>query len=62
MSYKEKIKQGLKSGEITYKNTTVMFECGRRIGGVLANNQEDLIDIIEKCLYRADFSVPDCLQ
>ena len=62
MSYKEKIKQGLKNGKITYKNTTVMFESGHRIGGVLANNQEDLIDIIEKCLYRADFSVPNCLQ
>lgn len=62
VNYRKKIKQGLENGMINYDKTTVTFNDGHVIGGVLANTQEELINIIEKCLYRKDFSIPECLQ
>lgn len=61
-NYKGKIRQCLNNGKIIYDGTNVKFNDGHIIGGVMADTQEKLIDIIERCLRREDFSIPQCLK
>lgn len=61
MTIKEKIATGIEQGLITYENSTVKF--GRyAIGGVLADNLEELINCIEGCCYREDFGGMEFIQ
>ena len=63
--YKNKIKECLNNGLIKQKGTNVYLADDEHknfiIGGVLTNNQDELIDIINRNLCIGTLGVPSCL-
>lgn len=60
--YSQAIRRCLEATDVTYNGHTVSFKDGSVIGGVLANNTDELVDMINKCLNRGDFHTPQCIK
>lgn len=64
--YRDKIRECLNNGLIKQRGSNIYLTDDKRkyymIGGVITNNQDEIIDIIDRHLYNGTLGVPSCIK